>query len=392
MTPAIHDVIVIGAGPVGLTVAQVTAAAGLKVLVLDKKSTIGVPVRCGEYVTRQGIEKVLKVKPRWISAGFNRARLFAPNGVCVEISGDPHIEGYILDRTVCEQDLAAAAAQHGATLKLRTYAAGLVFRQDTVCGVRTKTPDGYIDYPARLVVGADGVEGRTGRWAGLTQAIPAAELGVCAQYVLDGVELAPDSFEIHLGHHIAPGGYLWVFPKGNGRANVGVGISGGDAASPLYYLDHFVRERHPHCRTVSRIVGGVPGSLCAQSLVRPGFLLVGDAARQVNPLTGGGLTSGILAAQAAGATAVQALRAGDVSIQQLSRYETEFTAAYGHQQQRHYQLKQIIDRLTDAEINAAADVLAQQEGQPLSLAKLFRTALWKHPAMLLHVARIFAAT
>jgi hypothetical protein len=89
---------------------------------------------------------------------------------------------------------------------------------------------------------------------------------------------------------------------------------------------------------------------------------------------------------------VEALRADDVSAKRLARYATEFAAAYGNQQRRHYQIKQVIDRLTDAEINSAADVLAQQQGRDLSLARLFRTALWKHPALLLQVAKIFAAS
>jgi digeranylgeranylglycerophospholipid reductase len=182
---------------------------------------------------------------------------------------------------------------------------------------------------------------------------------VCAQYLLAGVEIDPACNAYTIGNEVAPGGYAWVFPKGEGKANVGLGAQAnlwGKArayTSPALQsqaapetvagcLTRFI-EANPHLAKgypVSLIVGNVPVAASPARLVIDGFMLVGDAARQVDPLTGGGITNAMTAGQLAGQVAVEAVASGDTSAGFLSRYEEQWEKSIGRKNRRNYRLRE----------------------------------------------------
>ena len=104
----------------------------------------------------------------------------------------------------------------------------------------------------------------------------------------------------YISQELAPGGYAWVFPKGEGKANVGLGVQADMSTRPaLDYLVRFI-EGQSHLAQgspVNLVVGGVPVALPPERLVTDGCTLVGDAARQVDPLTGGGITNAVTAGE-----------------------------------------------------------------------------------------------
>ena len=100
---------------------------------------------------------------------------------------------------------------------------------------------------------------------------------------------------MYVGSKYAPGGYLWIFPKGDGKANIGLGISGkySKSKSAQKYLDEFMMDNFPQVSILTTVCGGVP---CPKPMINPindGIMLVGDAAHQINPMTGGGIASGM---------------------------------------------------------------------------------------------------
>ena len=126
-------------------------------------------------------------------------------------------------------------------------------------------------------------------------------------------------------------------------ANVGLGVQSDMAEGPaLNYLNRFI-ERWPHLSPgspVTLIAGGVPVALPPPRLVTDGLMLVGDAARQVDPLTGGGITNGMSAARMAAEVAFKALDEGDSSAERLSAYERAWRAELGRRMARNYRLKE----------------------------------------------------
>ena len=128
--------------------------------------------------------------------------------------------------------------------------------------------------------------------------------------------------ELHLGA-FANGGYAWVFPKGDDIANVGIAISSASKRPAIEYLNEFIESYPPlkNAKAVELNVGGDPiGGLIGQ-IYSDNLLVCGDAAGQVDPITGGGIILGMLGGKTAGQVAARAIRDKDYSAERLKEYE-----------------------------------------------------------------------
>jgi digeranylgeranylglycerophospholipid reductase len=338
-----YDVVIVGAGPAGSTVARMAAEAGLNVLLVEKRQEIGSPVRCAEGVGHDLLLPLIAPDRRWISAEVTGARL--------KVSGPDYNEtleaeggrGYVLERRVFDRVLAEGAARAGAQVRVKTAAIDLIRQGSAVRGVVLQAPGGRWEVQTEVVIAADGIESQVGYWAGLKTTLPSRDAMSCAQYLLAGIDINPSRLEYYVGQGIAPGGYAWVFPKGDGVANVGLGVQSNLADEPaLNYLNRFI-EGQPHLAMgspVTLIAGGVPVAMPPPRLVADGLMLVGDAARQVDPLTGGGITSAMAAAKLAAKVAVWAITEGDTSAEMLSAYESMWQAGLGRRMARNYRIKE----------------------------------------------------
>ncbi len=134
-----YDIIVVGAGPAGSTAARIAVQSGASVLMLEKDRDIGVPVRCAEAVSKEGIENLLErpVAQSWIADTIDQFKFVAPNGTAVY----PKVKmtGYVLHRRLFDYDLAKWAADEGVTVLTRAYVSGLIIKNETVCGVDLST-------------------------------------------------------------------------------------------------------------------------------------------------------------------------------------------------------------------------------------------------------------
>lgn len=345
-----YDVVVIGAGPAGSVAAWEAAKRGLSVLLLEKRQEIGSPVRCAEGIAHQALVDFIAPDERWVSAHVCKAQITMIEGGQEQTWDSESLPadvpsagvGYILERRVFDRALAEMAAEAGARVAVKTAATGLLRDGQRVVGVHAQGPWGKRDIAARVVIGADGVESRAGLWAGLDTTLPLADLMTCAQFLLAGIEVDPQCTYYYLDRQGIPGGYAWIFPKGEGRANVGLGIQADLATiSPVEVLTRFVESRPFLARgsIVTLITGGVPVGLPPSPMVADGFMLVGDAARQVDPLTGGGIANGMAAGRLAAQVAAKAITAGDVSREALSEYERQWAAGIGRQMARNYRLR-----------------------------------------------------
>ena len=341
-----YDVVVVGAGPAGSMAAREVAARGLSVLLLEKRQEIGSPVRCAEGIGRDALLRFLEPEERWISAHIARARILLRRDGQERVWQTEAVSegqaGYVLERRVFDRELAERAARAGARILVKTTATGLLRDGDAVVGAVIEGPWGRQEVAARVVIGADGVESRVGAWAGLGTTLPGEDQMACAQFLLAGIDIDPQCTSYYLDPELAPGGYAWVFPKGESRANVGLGVQAGLAAAPpVELLKRFVESKPFLSRgsAVTLIAGGVPVGLPPPRIVTAGCMLVGDAARQVDPLTGGGIANAMLAGCLAGRVAADAIAAGHVSRAALARYEDEWAARAGRGMYRNYRLR-----------------------------------------------------
>ena len=385
-----YDIVVVGGGPAGSYTARTAAAEGASVLLVEKDREIGVPVRCAEGIGAVGIRQFFDVEGRWEANRIAEYSLYSPDGTRVDIASDDY--GYVLNRKLFDRDLARMAADAGAEVVTRTAATGLIREDGAIRGVTLDVSGEPRRVSAEIVVGADGVESLVGRWAGLETFCPPHDMEICAQYTMTNLrDLDPERCEMHFGIQVAPGGYLWVFSKGPDLANVGLGISVdfARARSPFEYLDEFVARRFPDASILTRIAGGVPCTGGVKQLVTDGVMLVGDAAHQPNPLSGGGVVTALNAAYLAGRVGAAAISEGDVSAKRLSEYEREWNKLFGAQHRRFYRVKETVFGLSDDVLDRTAASMNRADPEDRTLARLFRTALLNKPSLLLDVARLF---
>ncbi len=385
-----YDVIVVGAGPAGSTTARFAAQAGASVLVLEKDRDIGIPVRCAEGISDAGLRTAVDtIDERWIDNRISDVMFHSPVGKQVELNFKQ--TGYILNRKVFDYDMAHMAVKTGAEVLTKAYVSGLLFEDGKVSGVTVSHMGKEFRVNAKIVVGADGVESRVGRWAGINTRTKMRDMETCAQYTVSDIELSAKHLHLFFSTNIAPEGYLWFFPKGNGRGNLGLGIS-GDAArkkSPVAYLDEFLAERFPGASVLNSVVGGVPCDKTLDSLVLDGLMLVGDAGHQVNPISGGGIATALMSGKIAGQVAGAAINAGDVSAKALADYPKRWHKAEGKTHEILYKLKNNIFKLTDEEFEAIADAGLKVPVEKRTMVTLFKAALVKKPSLILDAIKVF---
>ncbi len=331
------QVIVAGAGPGGLQAAIAAAEFGASVLVFDKKTAVGVPVRCGEFFPckeemldllpgAKAFANLFDVPPDAISNTCEKLRIYSPRGKCWEFPFRAHV----LDRVRLESHLAEQAEKLG--VELRLGRAVRTFRQ----GARLRVgPTQSESAEADVVIAADGFPSATASSGGLASdrySLP-EKVAINYQYFMDDVDIESNVTEMYMGTSVAPGGYAWIIPKSHTTANVGVGIRTTYTRSPKGrdYLEHFVR-RYP--LTGHKLGGGTIRTMIADVLPVDGaipktysekLLSVGDSAGMVMPTNGGGIPTAMISGCIAGEVAALHVQKGEP----LSSYEVRWKKALG---------------------------------------------------------------
>ena len=216
--------------------------------------------------------------------------------------------------------------------------------------------DGDVSLRTSVVVGADGLQSQVGKWAGLTTHIKLSELASCLQYVIDRVETY-GLLEIIAGHEWAPGGYAWVFPKHEGLSEIGLGvIKTMTEHDANFYLKKFIEksfmaERFKDLRILEIQGGRVPLASPLKTQFADNMVLVGDAARHVNPITGGGIHTALRCGAIAGSFLGELLAKNIVpTASALSDYQDRWSAAMGDAMWRLYKRKREIFKQRDLEL------------------------------------------
>ncbi len=357
-----YDLVVIGSGPAGATTARYAAENGLRVLLVDKKQELGAPIQCSGAVSAHALSDV-EVMPE---SEFVLTPIYgfivydeAGNPVYLdyrELKPDVYADaplGYVVDRRRFDRALLSMAEDSGVESWLKTEALGVDRISPDLLEVRLRRLGQEVSVRTRILAGADGVQSQVGKWFGLATHIKLSELASCLQYVVDGVE-TEGLLEIMTGHAIAPGGYAWIFPKQNKHAEVGLGVirtmTDDDAHAYLEKLikDSFLSDRLKDLRVLEIQGGGVPLAAPLKQQYSDNMLLVGDAARHVNPITGGGIHTALRCGAIAGRFIADVIRGGNTPDEQcMSAYQQRWSEELGESMWRLYRRKREIFRQRD---------------------------------------------
>ncbi|UCC91646.1 MAG: NAD(P)/FAD-dependent oxidoreductase [Candidatus Aenigmatarchaeota archaeon] len=358
-----YDVVVVGAGPAGSSVARFCAERGFKVLVAEKRQEIGSPKRCGEGLSKSAIEKMgIKLDDSWKSRTIKGASIYAPNGkkITVDFEGP---EGWVIERKLFDKYLAKLASKAGAKIITKTEVFE-VEREGGTVTARMISGGREFEVQCKILVACDGVESRVARMLGINTTLSLADIASCAQFEMSGIDIDPDRIELYFGNEIAPGGYMWIFPKGENTANVGIGVRKPySKKSALAYLKEFIRERDSLRKgsVIEVNSGGVPVGGFLERMVGDNLMVVGDAAHQVNPIHGGGIAESYVAGMIAGEVIARAFEKNDFSGKFLSVYENEWGKQRGRKLRKILKLRNVVESLTDGELNWLSEYLKGEE-------------------------------
>jgi len=383
---AAYDVVVVGAGPAGSTAARLASQAGLKTLLIEKRQEIGAPVRCAEAVGADLLKQFITPNPRWIEAEISSFAVRNSVGDVVKLP--PAEPTLVVNRKVFDYQLALEASRAGAEVRTATAAVGLVMQDKTVRGVRLERMGREEVIRTRLVVAADGVESQVARWAGINITTAAADFFSGIEFLLAGddvkKQIDPDTCEYLLDQNLAPGGYAWVFPKGEDSANVGLVIPSNrtDETRPLTALERYVERRFPDASVMAVVAGGIPASGALKTMTADGLVLVGDAARQADPLTAGGINLGMIGAELAMQAAIPALMDGEATVERLRSYENAWQQRFGKMHAALHQVRKIITHMDPARLDEIIRHASQMPLQQLSLGQIMLELLKNDPRLL----------
>ncbi|HUU76050.1 MAG TPA: NAD(P)/FAD-dependent oxidoreductase [Methanoregulaceae archaeon] len=392
-----YDVLVIGGGPGGAVAARTAAEKGLSVCLVEKRPAIGVPVRCAEGIGKDVLSEFITPDRKFIAAEIKRAELIAPDNTSMvlesEMAGSK--VGYILDRKIFDRELVWQAADAGAEVYVKTRARAPVTVGGEVKGAVLDFCGSSREVHADIVIAADGVESKFSRWCGIDTTVPVREIMSSVQYLMTDIDIDPHTTVFFLGNEVAPEGYLWIFPKGERSANVGIGISGkksGAGHRAKDYLDKFVSARFPDGKVIECTVGGVSVCKPLECTVADGLMIVGDAARVVDPLTGGGIYNAMFTGKVAVEVAEKAIAAGDFSKKALMDYDLQWRESYiGKTIARNYQIKEYLITLSDKKLNALIQSVSQMNLKEFNTLALIKELIKRNPRLLTELGTLRAS-
>lgn len=348
------EVIVVGAGPAGSTVATQLARAGVDVLLLEK-STFPRDKVCGDGLTPRGVKQlhVLGVDTSgddWIK---NRGLRVVGGGTTIELPWPTLADfpdfGLVRPRRDFDDLLATLAVKAGARMRTATSVGSPVLddRTGRITGVVAKTESGPRTYSAPLVIAADGVSARVATGMGINKRDD-RPLGVAVRRYYTSPRTHDDHLESHLelwdrsdrAHPKLLPGYGWIFGLGDGTVNVGLGMLNSSKAFGKTDYRALLRtwlEGTPEEWGLreDNAIGGIGGAGLPMGFNRTphydrGLLLIGDAGGVVNPFNGEGIAYAMESANIAAESVLQAIgRTGAAREAALHGYSSAMSQHLG---------------------------------------------------------------
>ena len=324
------------------------AEMGYGVVVLEQKERLGEAVCCTGIISQECVSS-FAVDDSVILGRANSARLFSPSGGLLRLWRE-ETQACIVDRAAFDMAMGSQAQGRGAEYSLNSLVRDIRIGDDRVTAEVARWGE-RLKFEARAAVIATGFGSRLTERLGLGK-VGDFVVGAQADVETSGV----DEVEVYFGRKIAPGFFAWLVPISPNRARVGL-LS---RRSPGQYLKKLMSSLVAEGKTVSAEVelsyGGIPLKPLARTYGKR-LVVVGDAAGQVKPTTGGGIYYGLLCADIAADTLHRALQRDDLSARSLAGYEREWKRKLKRELEIDYYARKFYERLSDRQIDRIFDII-----------------------------------
>lgn len=389
-----YDIIVVGGGPAGLSAAKKAAQSGYRVAVFEKSREIGYPVHTSgaswvDEMNRLGVPRKfmhLITSADIVSDKSKAAFEYKTAAICV------------LDVKSYYQYLAEQASIAGAEIYVDATVVNPIVNNDFVNGVSVRVHGKQYSARSKVVIDASGFAAVLARKTGLTSKPKVYSIG--AEYEIHTPSWNQEKVCFMLSNKIAPAGYGWIFPCGNHRVRVGIGIIRPTSkADPIELLDSFFSDEEnqlahmlrPHSR-IEFHLGCAPCDGVLSKTINNGLLVVGDAAGQLSALAGEGIRFAVDIGRMAGVVASRAVSIGRYGEDVLIEYERRWRKKYGRKFKIAYEMNKHRRNYTDEDWDEKIRALSRLT--PDSFVKFlkgdysltfFSKALRQQPRILYHI-------
>ncbi len=344
-----YDVVVVGAGPVGGYVAGKIAEKNYKVIIFEKNKQIGIPVNCAGLVSPRVFDILDIKKEKVIQNTLKGANIHSPSGEVLTIGGD-QTHAYAIDRTKFDNEIIKKSKEKGAEIFLENN----VLSAQKIGEYIEITTSKKQEVKTKLVIGADGPYSKIRDRFILPE--PKEFLrGFGAE--INNTNLNPDFVEIFVGEKIAPGFFAWIIPTNNDgtKARTGLCISQNVKESPKFYFQNFLKNKNAsnflENIKIEKFIGGIIPLGFLKKTYASNIIVVGDAAAQVKPTSGGGIYTGLLSANHCANVALEALQKNNFSSQFLKKYHKLWYSDIGLELFLGMRFRKIFKNITDNQIN-----------------------------------------
>jgi len=341
-----HQVVVIGAGPIGAVAARSAAEAGADVLLIDRRADSRGASLCTGLVSPRTLP-ALGITEMSVLRRIHAVEGHAPDGRRLTVRA-ASTKAVVLDRTRLEEELRTRAGEVGVEIRLGCDAVDV---HDG--GVTVRSSGGRETIEMSVAIVAAGLDDALARAASLPRPL---RLFRAAQAVVDREAADPDTVGVYFGREVAPCFFGWAVPSEPGRIRVGVAVP--PKADPASYLDRLLARHFAGDVVLSCSFGRIPIGPIPHP-VSDGLLLVGDAAGHVKPLSGGGLYTGAIGARIAGRTAAMAAATGRTRRHDLDSYSVACDRAIGGELRFGLAARDLLESLPDEGIADVFDALDQ---------------------------------
>jgi len=334
-----HDVIIVGAGPIGSYTAYLLAKKGFDVLILEKNGSVAYSPACTGIIGAEAFER-FKLRQDSILSSVKDIVLCSPSGLKLAFRPGS-TQAFVVDRIKFDQNLREAALKNGASISFGTPCQEIQIKGEHV---EVRVNDHRENIKAKAVIISTGFNKRLLERLGFGS--PSDYIhGVQTEVKMDG----ETAVRIYVGKKIAPGSFAWVVRLGNGRARIGLTTKD----HPSIFLKRFL-ESH-HLRDKIEEQGMILNKIIPVGTLKRTYsermLVVGEAAGLMKTTTHGGIYYGLISARLAAETLTEAFDIGNFGASIMEKYEKRWRDMLGTEIKIGHRLRRFFSSLQDWQID-----------------------------------------